>query len=228
MPLPAPVLDPPFNTVRLSHTALDVTDLDAAEAFHVGMLGLQVTAKTGDTLCLRGLEERGHHCLVLRRADAPGCGALAFKVWSEDDLDRAADWFAGQGLPVAWVERPHQGRTLAVADPQGVPLEFYRRMERLPHVHQRYGLYRGVRPLRIDHFNCFSPDVDGAVAFWGAMGFRVTEYTRGRRDGAALGGLDAPQGRACTTSPSPTGAGRGCTTWRSGCRRRWPSSTCST
>ena len=177
MPLPDPVLDPPFNIVRLSHTVLDVTDLDASEAFHVGMLGLQVTEKTGEFLCLRGLEERGHHCLMLRQSDRPGCGALAFKVWSEADLDRAADWFGGQGLAPEWVERAHQGRTLAVSDPQGVPLEFYHRMDRLPHVHQRYGLYRGVRPLRIDHFNCFSPNVDQAVSFWGAMGFRVTEYT---------------------------------------------------
>jgi catechol 2,3-dioxygenase len=177
MPLPQPVLDPPFNTVRLSHTVLGVTDLDAAEAFHAGILGLQVTARTADTLCLCGLEERGHHCLVLRRADTPRCGALGFKLWSEGDLDRAADWFAGQGLPVAWVERPHQGRTLATADPQGTPLEFHHRMERLPPIHQHYRLYRGARPLRIDHFNCFSPDVDGAAAFWAAMGFRVTEYT---------------------------------------------------
>jgi catechol 2,3-dioxygenase len=177
MPLPAPVLDAPFNIVRLSHTVLEVTDLGAAEAFHVGMLGLQVTAKTAETLCLRGLEERGHHCLMLRRAAEPACGALSFKVWSEVDLDRAAEWFEGQGLATRWVERPHQGRTLATADPQGVPLEFYHRMERLPRIHQRYALYRGARPLRIDHFNCFSPDVDGAASFWSALGFRVTEYT---------------------------------------------------
>ena len=26
--------------------------------------------------------------------------------------------------------------------------------------------FKGVKPLRIDHFNCFSPDVDASVAFW--------------------------------------------------------------
>lgn len=29
----------------------------------------------------------------------------------------------------------------------------------------------------IDHFNCFSPDVDASVAFYNSFGFRVTEYT---------------------------------------------------
>ena len=50
-------------------------------------------------------------------------------------------------------------------------------MDRLPPIHQKYKLYRGVKPLRIDHFNLFSPDVDAAVAFYAEMGFRVTEYT---------------------------------------------------
>ena len=60
---------------------------------------------------------------------------------------------------------------------QGVPLEFYAHMDRLPPIHQKYALYKGVKPLRIDHFNCFSPDVDEAVAFYNEIGFRVTEYT---------------------------------------------------
>jgi catechol 2,3-dioxygenase len=75
------------------------------------------------------------------------------------------------------VERPYQGRTLLTQDPFGAPLEFYHRMERLPHIHQKYALYKGVKPLRIDHFNCFSPNVDASTAFYVEMGFRVTEYT---------------------------------------------------
>jgi len=85
-------------------------------------------------------------------------------------------WTA-RGRPTAWVDQPHQGRTLRTSDLFGVPLEFYARMDRLPPIHQKYTLYRGVKPLRIDHFNTFSPDVDASVAFWNDMGFRVTEYT---------------------------------------------------
>ncbi len=177
MPVPAPNLYPAFNTIRLSHVELLVTDLDASRAFYVDMLGLQVTYQDSEMLTLRAMEERGHHCLVLRRADAPAATAVVFKVWSEADLDHAADWLARHGRPVAWVERPFQGRTLASSDPHGLPIEFYHEMERLPPIHQQYALYHGVRPLRIDHFNCFSPDVDASVAFWNDMGFRVTEYT---------------------------------------------------
>lgn len=177
MPVPAPVLHPPFNTVRLSHARLSVTDLEASRHFYVDTVGLQVTDEDGANLYLRGLEERGHHSLHLTRGADPVAGALAFKVFEEEDLDRAARYFAGRGRPVAWVERPHQGRTLSTTDPSGLPVEFFHAMERLPHIHQKYALYKGVKPLRIDHFNCFSPDVDASVAFWNDIGFRVTEYT---------------------------------------------------
>jgi catechol 2,3-dioxygenase len=183
MPLPAAVLYPPFNTVRLSHTDYIVTDLARSRAFWVDTLGLQVTGDDRDALYLRAMEERGHHCIVLRQGAAPSVNALGFKVFAEDDLDRAEHWFRSQGRPVAWVDRAHQGRTLATSDPAGIPVEFYAAMDRLPPIHQKYALYRGVKPLRIDHFNCFSPDVDASVAFWNAIGFRVTEYTEDEASG---------------------------------------------
>ena len=177
MPIPAPNLHPPFNIVRLSHTELRVTDLDWSRRYYVDLLGLQVTHEDTGAIYLRAMEERGHHCLILRKADSPGVGVLGFKVWEEDDLDRAHHWFAARGLPVQWIERPFMGRVLATRDLFGVPLEFYARMDRLPPIHQKYALYRGVKPLRIDHFNLFSSDVDASVRFYSDIGFRVTEYT---------------------------------------------------
>lgn len=177
MPIPAPNLYPPFNIVRLSHAELRVTDLAWSRAYYVDILGLQITHEEPGALYLRAMEERGHHCLILRQADQPSVGVLGFKVWDEGDLDRAEHWFRGRGLPTRWIERPFMGRVLATRDPWGVPLEFYARMDRLPPIHQKYALYRGVKPLRIDHFNLFSANVDAAVEFYGAMGFRVTEYT---------------------------------------------------
>ena len=177
MPVPAPNLYPPFNILRLSHVDFGVTDLAASKAFYVDTLGLQVTGEDDSTVYLRAMEERGHHCLVLHRADVAHARALSFKVFDEDQLDRAHHWFSARGHKVDWVTRPFQGRTLATHDHLGLPIELYFQMERLPPIHQRYALYKGVKPLRIDHFNCFVPDVDAAVAFYNDIGFRVTEYT---------------------------------------------------
>ena len=183
MPVPAPNLYPPFNIVRLSHVEYRVTDLAASRAFYVDILGLQVTDEDESVIYLRAMEERGHHCIALIKAEAASVGVLGFKLFDEPDLDRAHEWYAAQGLPVAWVERPFMGRVLRTRDRDGIPLEFYVRMDRLAPIHQKYKLYNGVKPLRIDHFNMFSADVDASVAFYNAIGFRVTEYTEDAESG---------------------------------------------
>ena len=183
MSIPQPNLYPPFNIVRLSHVEYGVTDLARSRAFYVDTLGLQVTDETADRIYLRAMEERGHHCIVLKKSDKAEARELGFKVFDDEHLDKAAHFFGGKGLPVEWVERPYQSRTFRTRDPLGIPLEFYSRMDRLPPIHQKYALYRGVKPLRIDHFNCFSPDVDASVAFYNEIGFRVTEYTQDEESG---------------------------------------------
>ncbi|KIN70495.1 3,4-dihydroxyphenylacetate 2,3-dioxygenase HpaD [Sulfitobacter noctilucae] len=178
MPVPAPNLYPDFNVIRLSHTCLNVADLAASKAFYTTILGLQVTDEDDNRVYLRAMEERGHHCVILQKSDQPGTvEVMGFKTYDEDDLDRAEVFFKAKGQPTEWVERPYQGRTLLTRDNVGIPLEFYHKMDRLPAIHQQYALYRGVKPLRIDHFNCFTPDVDASVGFYTDMGFRVTEYT---------------------------------------------------
>ncbi|QFT57615.1 Manganese-dependent 2,3-dihydroxybiphenyl 1,2-dioxygenase [Sulfitobacter sp. THAF37] len=184
MSVPAPNLYPPFNVVRLSHTCLNVADLGASRAFYTETLGLQVTDEDDSRVYLRAMEERGHHCVILQKSDQPGTvEVMGFKVWDEDDLDKAEAYFRERGQPTEWVERPYQGRTLLTRDNIGIPLEFYHKMDRLPPIHQQYALYRGVKPLRIDHFNCFSPDVDASVAFYNDFGFRVSEYTEDEESG---------------------------------------------
>ncbi len=177
MPVPAPVLYPPFNIVRLSHVDYRVTDLPKARAFYVDTLGLQVSDEDSETIYLRAMEERGHHCIALSKSTTANVGVLGFKLFDEPDLDKAESYFQSKGLPTEWVQRPFMGRTLRTRDPWGIPLEFYVKMDRLEPIHQKYKLYHGVKPLRIDHFNMFSPDVDAAVAFYNDIGFRTTEYT---------------------------------------------------
>ena len=160
-----------------------VTDLAASRAFYVDTLGLQITHEDTSRITLRAMEERGHHCIVLQKADAATVGVLGFKLFDDPDLDRAEAFFKSQGLPAEWIERPNMGRVLRTRDPWGIPLEFYVKMDRLPPIHQKYSLYKGVKPLRIDHFNMFSSDVDASVDFYNTIGFRVTEYTEDEETG---------------------------------------------
>jgi catechol 2,3-dioxygenase len=183
MPIPPYTLTPPFNIVRCSHIELGVRDLGASRAFYEETLGLILTEEKPDTLNFRGLEERNHHSIVLRKAATAECQALGFKVASEDDLDRAEQWFRSKGLPAAFVERKRQGRTLRATDPHGTPIELVFRFAQAERLLQRYGSYRGPHPQRIDHFNCFSPNVQESVNFYSELGFRVTEYTAEEKGG---------------------------------------------
>lgn len=177
MPIKPPVFDPPFNIVRASHVSFGSRDIARTRAFYVDCLGYIVTAETPEALYLRAVEERGHHSIRLLKSGEPCVHRLGFKVASEDDLDRAARWFNQRGLPAAFETVPYQGRTLRASDPLGMPLEFYASMDKAECLIRRYAEYRGARIQRIDHINCFTPDVQASYDFYTSLGFRLTEYT---------------------------------------------------
>lgn len=174
-----PVDNPPFNIIRMSHIELGVSDLAVSRDFYVDTLGLIETEQAGDSLYLRGLEERNHHSFILTESKRAEVRRLGFKVGSERDLDLIEAHFAGKGLATRWVERYAQGRSLMVRDPFGMPLEFCYEFGQVPRSLQQYGSYHGCHPQRIDHFNCFTPNVQTSHDFWALdLGFRTAEYTR--------------------------------------------------
>jgi len=179
MHLKAPNFEPAFNIIRLSHIEMTVKDLAASKKFYVDTLGFILTEETSDTLYLRCLEERNHHSYVLVQSnDTPVVKRMAYKVASEAELDKAEAFFKAKGLPTSWVEKHAQGRTLHTTDTSGMPLEFYFKMEHVQHKLQEYAAYQGMHPMRIDHFNCFTPNVEQAYDFYSQeLGFRATEYT---------------------------------------------------
>src|SRR5580658_2566921 len=137
MPVHKPVFDPPFNVVRSSHVELTVRDLARSRAFYVDCLGLLVSDETADAIYLRGVEERNHHSIVLRRARESEVISLGFKLASEEDLERAASWFSRRNLPTAFPDVPHQGPTLRTADIFGMPIDLYAQMDHLPSMLQK-------------------------------------------------------------------------------------------
>jgi catechol 2,3-dioxygenase len=171
---------PEFNILRAGHVELRVTDLGRARAFYVDLLGFVESGQHGDRLYLRGYEERDHHSLVLRSAASPGVGHMAYRVASEEDLDRLEHLCRRHGLPARWVhgEEAGQGRALRVQDPAGLPVEFFHQIDRVERLLQRYDLYRGAFVMRLDHFNCQVPDVAlNARWYQRELGFACSEYT---------------------------------------------------
>ena len=173
--LPRPVYKPAFAITRASHVIHRVRDLQASKAFYVDLLGLAVSDETASTIWLRGMEEGCHHSLVLK-AGEPGCERVGLRVLTEEDLERAHEHFKAAGLPVAWVEVPHQGRTLHTVDPASTLLEFCAVMETRPRLFHHVEAYRGAAAQRLDHFQILTPKVQQSLDFYMAMGFRLSEY----------------------------------------------------
>lgn len=174
--LPRPNYNPPFNVTRASHTVLTVTDLARSRAFYVDLIGFVVSDEDKDTIYLRGVAEACHHSLVLKRAGVAQCERVGMRCFTEDDLEKAKFYFETAGLPARWVDKPHQGKTLQVSDPLGVPLEFCATMERKPRLIVSFADHHGAVPQRLDHFQLLVPDVARECGFYMDLGFRLSEY----------------------------------------------------
>ena len=85
-------------------------------------MGFVETERTKDTLYLRGLEEKNHHCYVLEQGEKAEVLALGFKVAFDKDLEALEQHFKKLNLPAKWVQRHGEERTLAVSTPLGLPL----------------------------------------------------------------------------------------------------------
>jgi catechol 2,3-dioxygenase len=175
--LPPVDLRPPFNISRSSHVRLAVADLAKSRDFYTNIVGLVVSEENDSTCYLRGLAEACHHSLVLEQArDAGTCRRLGFRVFFDEDLDIAHQWFTERGLPAEFVDAPHQGRTLHVSDPAGTPLELCATMETRPRLHINFEIFKGAHAQRLDHFQILTPDTYELCAFYSSLGFRNSEY----------------------------------------------------
>ena len=177
MSLPQTNFQPPFNITRASHLVLTSRDLARSRDFYTEVVGLKVSEESATTIYLRGVEERAHHSLTLKRTrDEPACGRVGFRTFEEEDLEKAKAHFDRVGIPAKFVNVPFQGRTLHVTDAAGTPLEFCARMKTLSRLQTRTHEHRGAGALRLDHFQVLVPDVAAAAAFYTGLGFRVSDY----------------------------------------------------
>ncbi|PRX51410.1 3,4-dihydroxyphenylacetate 2,3-dioxygenase [Prauserella shujinwangii] len=174
-------LPTPPDIVRAAYGELVVTDLAASREFYVDILGLTVTAEDDDTVYLRSLEEFIHHNLVLRKGPVAALAALAFRVRSRQDVDRAEAYYQALGCRT---ERRADGWTrgvrdaVRVTDPLGFPYEFFHEVDHVERLAWRYDLHTPGALVRLDHFNQVTPDVPEGLAYLEALGFRTTEDIR--------------------------------------------------
>ena len=177
MTIPQTNFNPPFNITRASHLVFTARDLAASRDFYVEVLGLIVSDEDANTIWLRGVEERCHHSLTLKHTTGtPLCERIGFRVFTDEDLDRAKAHFDRIGIASTFVEVPFQGRTLHFNDPAGTPVELVATMKTEPRMHTKIHMHRGAGALRMDHYQVLVPDVLAAAKFYMDLGFRISDY----------------------------------------------------
>ncbi|TCT05458.1 VOC family protein [Aquabacter spiritensis] len=177
MSVPQTNFKSPFRFRRASHAVLTSRDLPKSREFYTEVLGLVVSDEDADTLYLRGLEERAHHSLVIKRTvGRPMCERIGLRVFDEEDLDRARHTFEKLQLACEVVDLPFQGRTLHTRDVMGVPLEIVASMEHRPRRDMQVQEHKGGAARRFDHYQITAPDIRKLADFYTGLGCRIADY----------------------------------------------------
>lgn len=179
--------EPCFDVAQLAHAELLTPRPEESLRFFTDLLGMQVTARSGQSVYLRGYEESYHHSLKLTEAPEPGLGHLSWRAQSPQALARRVAAIEALGLGEGWREDEEgHGPGYRFRTPDGHPMELFWEVERatVPEAQRSRLLSRpqrrpsaGVPVRRIDHVNILARDVTANRDFFAeALGFRLREH----------------------------------------------------
>ena len=118
----------PYLGFGLRHVALQVQDLEACEAFYVGLLGMRVEWRPdADNLYLTS---GGDNLALHRVSEAPAdtgqrLDHIGFMLASAEAVDQWYVWLREQGVPTAGAPRTHRdgARSFYCFDPEGTRVQ---------------------------------------------------------------------------------------------------------
>jgi catechol 2,3-dioxygenase len=192
--------EPVLDIARIGHAELLTDQPDRSLATFVDVLGMEIEARAGRSVFLRGYGDYLRYSLKLTEAATTGPGHVALRTRSPEALERRVEAIEHSGLAVGWVDGDvGHGPAFQFTDPDGHLMEVYYEAERYqPPEHLRPALKnqpqrnlgRGVSVKRLDHVNFLAADVAANREFaQRVLGYRLHEMVRmddGRESGAWL------------------------------------------
>jgi catechol 2,3-dioxygenase len=173
---------------------------DESLRFFVDVLGMEVEARAGQSVFLRGWGDYQRYSLKLTESPQPGLGALALRARSPEALERRVAAVEAAGVGEGWTDGDlGNGPVYRFADPDGHAMELYFETAKytppehlrpaLKNQPQRY-VGRGAAVKRLDHVNLLAAEVAPNRAFvQDTLGFSLNErivLDDGRETGAWL------------------------------------------
>ena len=178
--------DPLHDVARIGHAELLTPKPEESLRFFVDVLGMEVEAREGPSVYLRGWGDYLRYSFVLTESPQAGLGHVALRAWSPEALERRVAAIEPTGLGLGWREGDvGHGPAYRFQDPDGHVFELFYDAERYtPPAHlrpswrnqpQRYTA-RGVCVKRLDHVNLLAADVRPSRVFaQELLGYRLYE-----------------------------------------------------
>ncbi|RDW20116.1 catechol 2,3-dioxygenase [Oceanobacillus arenosus] len=181
--------EPTFDVAQLAHVELFSPKPEETIDFFERLLGMQVTARAGQSVYLRAYEDSYVNTLKITEAKEAGLGHAAWRTHSPQALERRVKAVEATGLGKGWIDGDiGHGAAYQFTTPDGHPMEllfdveYYQptdkdRTKLLNRASKRPD--RGVPVRRLDHINCMSPNPGKNEQFMvDALGFRVREQIK--------------------------------------------------
>jgi catechol 2,3-dioxygenase len=174
------------DIARIGHAELLTDQPQRSLEFFTEVMGMEVEAREGQSVFLRGYGDYLRYSLKLTEAATTGLGHLALRTWSEEALERRVRAIERSGRAIGWVDGDHgHGRAFQFSDPDGHTMEVFYEAERyVPPEHLRPSLKnqpqrftgRGAAVKRLDHINVLAADVAANREFaQDVLGYRLHE-----------------------------------------------------
>jgi catechol 2,3-dioxygenase len=180
--MPEPIQD----IAAIGHVELLTPDPDGSLRFFHEVLGLDIEAREGQSVFLRGYADYQRYSLKLTEAPQPGIGHVGLRAWSDAALERRVAAVEATGLGIGWIEGDHgHGRAYRFNDPDGHLMELYYDSDRFAGPRESKATLkntpspyrpRGCGVPRFDHVNMLASDVRAVREFaMDTLGYRLHE-----------------------------------------------------
>ena len=178
--------EPVRDLAHIGHAELLTPTPDESLRFFVDLFGMEIEAREGQSVFLRGYGDYQRYSLKLTESRLPGLGHMALRAWSPEALERRVAAIEQSGLGIGWIEGDHgHGPAYRFRDPDDHLMELYYETEHysppeelrpaLKNVPQRF-TGRGAAVKRLDHVNLLAADVTANRRFaQDYLGFRLYE-----------------------------------------------------
>lgn len=178
--------EPIHDLAHIGHAELLTPYPEDSLRFFVDLFGMEIEAREGQSVYLRGWGDYQRYSLKLTESELPGLGHVAIRARSPEALERRVLAIEAAGRGAGWSAGDlGHGPAYRFTDPDGHRFELYYEAERYrPPEHLRPALKnvpqrnvgRGAAVKRLDHVNLLAADVAANRVFAAEeLGFRLYE-----------------------------------------------------